>query len=344
MTCRAPTQSTSAVLTYPSTCVTPSYESITKFVRNRWRETRMNSPSISSPQRTLGTHRLHRLDPADRIDLVGVVPSVRLFQGVEHRAKPRPGVPEQSEVSRRRGQRHEREHRAVDEHQHECDDQLHRGAQPAYRVLDEKVAHLRHAGEPPQDVPRAARGEVFHREREQRAGQVVERRRVEPDRDPNSERYRCTREAPSESASTENMPMTTTRSSSRSDSTSTRSTITCEKTGSDDLKRRDQGGETERTEQEAACAAEEVARARRQSRRLTPAARRTLPCSRRGPRSPTTSPRTPRARALRRPTPGSSDASAFPWARPSPARSNGSRPNARSRAAASDPEAAPCST
>ena len=134
-------------------------------------------------ERFLGCERLHRLDPADRVDLAGRVLAVRLLEVVVHRPQPLRREAHQPGVGGSSREVDERELPAVEEHQAERRHELRRRRERLDAALDEERAHLPRAEQPPLDVARPSRREVAHRQVEQAPGQEVERRHVEADRD-----------------------------------------------------------------------------------------------------------------------------------------------------------------
>ena len=139
------------------------------------------------PQRLLGRHRLDRLDPADRVDLVRRVLPVGLLEALVHRLQPPRREPEQPRVERHGREEDEREHPAVDEHERDGGEDLRGGGQRLHAAADEELPHLAQPGEPALDVAGAPRREVRHREVEQLPGEEVERVGVDLHRDPGEE-------------------------------------------------------------------------------------------------------------------------------------------------------------
>ena len=97
----------------------PRSDITVKSARNSRRATPWNCSSISVAERRLAAERLHGLDALDRVDLVRVVPAERLLERCEIGRSHFTRRQHQQRVERRRRQEHEREPRAVDEHQHD---------------------------------------------------------------------------------------------------------------------------------------------------------------------------------------------------------------------------------
>ena len=131
-------------------------------------------------ERSLGRHRFHGLDALDGVDLVRVVPAVRIFQLVEQRAQEARGEVHERRIQRRRRQKHEREPRAVDHHHRQRREQLYGGRECTDSLLHEELPDMLHPFESPLDVAGAARREITHRQREQSPREVIERRGVNP--------------------------------------------------------------------------------------------------------------------------------------------------------------------
>ena len=94
--------------------------SIVKSARNSRRATPWNCSSISSRNASSAAERLHRLDALDRVDLVRVVAAVGLLELVERSGAATSTEKRiSSDVERHGREEHEREPRAVDEHQRE---------------------------------------------------------------------------------------------------------------------------------------------------------------------------------------------------------------------------------
>ena len=125
-------------------------------------------------KRAFGGHGLHRLDPLDRVDLVGVVLAERVLDGVEDRAKPAGREKHQESVERSGREEHQGQCPAVKEHQREARGQLRPGGHTRDAALNEELAHLADPFEPALNVPRAAGREVRHRQSQESACQEVE--------------------------------------------------------------------------------------------------------------------------------------------------------------------------
>ena len=84
-------------------------------------------------------------------------------------------------VKRCRGEKREREQRAVDNHQDERADQLNGGKERADAVMHREFAHLPCAVEPALNITGASAVEIRHRQRQNLSAEKIENRGVESD-------------------------------------------------------------------------------------------------------------------------------------------------------------------
>ena len=124
-----------------------------------------------------------RFDAFDGVDLVRAVFALAFFDSGEKRPQDFDREIHQPDVERRRGEKRERQQRAVDDHQRERADQLNRAARSApIPCCTANCAHLPRAVEAALNVAGAPAGEVGHRQRQHLPAQKIEDRGVESDR------------------------------------------------------------------------------------------------------------------------------------------------------------------
>ena len=132
----------------------------------------------------LGPHGLDGRDALDGVDLTRAEACQLLLQPLVGRGDATRGEAHQDQVERERRHEDQRHQPRIHEHDGERGEQLGHGGERHDPALHEHLADLADAIEAPFDVAGPPRLEVGERQREEAPGDVVERRDVDPHRDP----------------------------------------------------------------------------------------------------------------------------------------------------------------